>query len=77
MITGDRIKQARELRCLPQMRLAEKIGVKQPTIAKIENGNLKPSDEVLEAISLQTAFQYLFLSKKWGQSSHWAPPVSS
>lgn len=66
MIVGDRIKQAREMRRLLQGQLAEKIGVKQPTVAKLENGSLKPSDQIIEAISLQTGFPVSFFKQEPG-----------
>lgn len=66
MINGDRVKQAREIQRLLQSELATKIGVQQPTIAKIESGSLKPSNEVLEAISLQTGFPVSFFKQETG-----------
>ena len=38
MLSGERVKQARELRGLTQTELADKIGVNQSAIAKIPKG---------------------------------------
>ncbi len=56
MISGERVKQARELRGLTQAQLADRIGKDQSTIAYIEMGSFQPSDEVLGAIAIQTGF---------------------
>ncbi len=59
--TGQRIK---ELRCeceLTQSALADKIGVKQNTVAQYEKGTAKPSLEILVklAVVLQTTTDYI------------------
>jgi Zn-dependent peptidase ImmA (M78 family)/transcriptional regulator with XRE-family HTH domain len=56
MIHGDRVRQAREFRGLTQTELAERVDVRQPTIALIESGLRQPSDGVLSLIALQTGF---------------------
>lgn len=56
MINNERVKQARELRGLTQAELATRIGVSQAAIALIEGARTQPTDEVLEAIALQTGF---------------------
>lgn len=56
MISGERVKQARELREWTQIELAKRLGVNQSTVASIENGRLTPSVELLEAVSLQVGF---------------------
>lgn len=55
-MSGERFRQARELRGLTQAKLAEKVGVNQSTIAGIESGIDEPSQAVLRAISFQTGF---------------------
>jgi Zn-dependent peptidase ImmA (M78 family)/transcriptional regulator with XRE-family HTH domain len=58
---GERIKQARELSGLTQADLAQKIGMRQSTIAQIEAGAYLPSESVLEAIAIHTGFELGFL----------------
>jgi Zn-dependent peptidase ImmA (M78 family)/DNA-binding XRE family transcriptional regulator len=60
MITGERIRQARELRGLTQTELARRLGVSQPAIAYAEAGRSQPSAELLEGIALQTGFPLSF-----------------
>lgn len=60
IISGERVKQARELRGLTQTELADKVGVNQSAIARIENKNLFPSDDVLNRIVIQTGFPKSF-----------------
>lgn len=50
IIIGLRLKH-----CLTQGQLAKKIGTKQPAIARIENGELLPSLEVLQKIASKTS----------------------
>ncbi|MBA3474909.1 MAG: XRE family transcriptional regulator [Rubrobacter sp.] len=64
MINGERVKQGRELRGLTQTELAERIDKDQSTIAYIERGSLQPSDEVLEAIAIQTGFPPSFFRRE-------------
>lgn len=63
MINGDRVRQARELCAFTQTELAERLHVEQPTIARIENGTLKPSQGLIEALALQTGFPPEFFSQ--------------
>lgn len=64
MINGERVKQARELRGLTQTELADRIGKDQSAIARIERNGFQPSDEVLEAIAIQTGFPPSFFRRK-------------
>lgn len=64
MINGERVRQAREMRAWTQTSLAEKVGVSQPYIAQVESGYLQPSQEVLEAIALQTGFPPAFFRQE-------------
>jgi Zn-dependent peptidase ImmA (M78 family)/transcriptional regulator with XRE-family HTH domain len=64
IISGERIKQAREIRGLTQTELAGKVGVNQSAIARIENKNLFPSDDVLNKIIIQTGFPKSFFLNK-------------
>ncbi len=63
-MNGDRVLQAREIRRLTQAELAEKVGVSQPIIARVEQGLLVVSDAVLERIALVTGFPLDFFDKE-------------
>lgn len=63
ILNGERVLQAREIRRLTQAELADKVGVSQPIIARIEQGLMVVSDTVLEKIALQTGFPLDFFSK--------------
>lgn len=63
VILGDRLRQARELRRQTQTQLGDDVGVTQPTIARIENGTLQPSDELADVIALRTGFPKAFFRK--------------
>lgn len=63
MITGDRIKQARELRGLTQTELARHASVSQAAIAHFESGRELPSEGVLQAIAFQTGFPVAFFNR--------------
>lgn len=69
-VNGDRIRQAREIRGYTQQQLAERIGVTQPTIAYLERTLslqlFEPSDEMLQAIALQTGFPLQFFRQESG-----------
>lgn len=58
---GQRIKELRNELEMSQKVLAEKIGIKQNTVAQYESGTAKPSLEVLAklAIVFQTTTDYL------------------
>ena len=62
MFSGKRIRQARELRALTQIELANRIGVTQATIAYIEKGLKQPSPELMTKIAAQTRFPLAFFS---------------
>jgi Zn-dependent peptidase ImmA (M78 family)/transcriptional regulator with XRE-family HTH domain len=65
-VNGLRVKQARELRKLTQTELAEKIGVSQSTIAKMEVNVREWPDAVMEAIAFQTGFSVSFFQQGLG-----------
>jgi Zn-dependent peptidase ImmA (M78 family)/DNA-binding XRE family transcriptional regulator len=69
-INGDRIKQAREIKGYTQADLAERIGKSQSTIAHLERNSkqflLQPSDDIVEAIALQTGFPVGFFYQESG-----------
>ena len=60
MISGERLKFAREFRALTQTELARQIGIAQPTVAQIEGGFKQPSIPVLESLALKTGFPLAF-----------------
>lgn len=60
MISGDRVRQVRELRGYTQTELARRVGVQQSTIAQIESGLLVPSEDTLNGLALQTGFPASF-----------------
>lgn len=62
-MNGERVLQAREIRRLTQAELAEKVGVSQPIIARVEQGLLAVSEAVLERIAIQTGFPIDFFEK--------------
>ncbi len=64
MINSERIKQARELRGLTQIELADRVGATQATIAHIEGNRFQPSDDLVDAIALQTGFPPSFFRQK-------------
>lgn len=63
MINGNRIKQAREIRCMTQTALADNVGVKQSAIAQMEAGRISLSDEILQKIALQIKFPISFFKQ--------------
>jgi Zn-dependent peptidase ImmA (M78 family)/DNA-binding XRE family transcriptional regulator len=63
MISGDRVKQARELRGLTQIELAKRVEVNQSTIAYIESARLTPSRDLLDAIAGVTQFPSAFFEQ--------------
>ena len=56
MISGQRVRQAREFKGWTQFELARRIGIHQSAIAQIEGGRTTPSETVLQGIVLQTGF---------------------
>ncbi len=63
MIFGERLKQVRELNGLTQTELASRLGITQSSVAQFESGRLSPSDDLLDAISLQTRFPPSFFKQ--------------
>lgn len=64
MISGERVRQARECCGLTQAELATRIGVSQPTISDIEAGRLQGSQKTIEKIATVTEFPVAFLEEK-------------
>jgi Zn-dependent peptidase ImmA (M78 family)/transcriptional regulator with XRE-family HTH domain len=60
VITGERIRQARELLSMTQSALAEAMDVSQPAIAQMEAGLIQPSDAALQSLSFATGFPVSF-----------------
>lgn len=65
-ISGDRIRQAREIAGLTQEKLAERAGVDQSRVARWERDLLVPSDEQLQKIALATKFPVSFFRRPIG-----------
>jgi Zn-dependent peptidase ImmA (M78 family)/transcriptional regulator with XRE-family HTH domain len=63
MISGDRVRQIRELRGYTQTELARRVGVRQSAIAQVESGLLVPSEATLHAIALQLGFPLTFFQQ--------------
>lgn len=63
MINGERIKQARELRCITQSEFSNNIRVSQPSIALFENNQITPSKTIMQRISQQTGFPMSFFEQ--------------
>lgn len=57
----NRIKKARQLRSIPQNKLAEKLGITQQAISRYENDTRTPDEETLKEIShiLMVPVEYL------------------
>jgi Zn-dependent peptidase ImmA (M78 family)/DNA-binding XRE family transcriptional regulator len=66
MVNGERVRQIRELLGWTQTAFADRLDVEQATIARIEKGDLKPSESLLEAIALQTGFPPAFFQQPSG-----------
>ena len=60
MISGERIRQARELLAMTQTDLAESLQVSQPAVAQMESGLIQPAQNVLEAVCFATGFPVPF-----------------
>lgn len=65
-VSGDRIRQAREIRGLTQQTLADAVGVDQSTVARWERDLLAVSDTQIEAIALVTSFPASFFRRIGG-----------
>jgi Zn-dependent peptidase ImmA (M78 family)/DNA-binding XRE family transcriptional regulator len=59
-MNGYRLCQARELKKWTQAELAERTGVSQATIARIEQGSLRPSSALSDEIANKTGFPKAF-----------------
>ena len=66
IISGERVKQAREIRGLTQAELARLVGVNQSNIARVENGALAASEALGSSIALHTDFPRLFFEQSSG-----------
>jgi len=55
LISGDRVRQARELKSMTQAALARVVGVSQAAIAQIEAGAFLASEELVAAIAAKTS----------------------
>lgn len=64
MISGERIRQARELSALTQIELAERVGVSQSYIAQVEGGYKQPPEQLVHAIALKTGFPLAFFRQE-------------
>jgi Zn-dependent peptidase ImmA (M78 family)/DNA-binding XRE family transcriptional regulator len=62
MLSGRRIRQARELRRLTQTDLAKKVGVGQSAIAHVESGFKNPSRSLITKIATHTHFPVSFFT---------------
>jgi Zn-dependent peptidase ImmA (M78 family)/DNA-binding XRE family transcriptional regulator len=66
MINGERIRQAREIRGLRQVQLAEGIGVDQSHVSLLEQNARDASERVLHAVALHTGFPVAFFRQPSG-----------
>src|ERR1044071_1168327 len=60
MISGERIRQAREIRGLTQADLGELVGLHQSNIARLEQGIYQPLDPIAQGIAMATGFPIAF-----------------
>src|SRR6266545_199287 len=66
-VSGERIKQAREIAALTQADLAREIGTNQSTITRLESNLIdNPAEIRLEAIALRTGFPLSFFRQDQG-----------
>jgi Zn-dependent peptidase ImmA (M78 family)/transcriptional regulator with XRE-family HTH domain len=63
VISGERVKQARELKAMTQATLAKAVGVSQAAIAQIESGIFLASDDLLHQIAGKTGQPIRFFSQ--------------
>jgi Zn-dependent peptidase ImmA (M78 family)/DNA-binding XRE family transcriptional regulator len=63
MIFGERIKQARELRGLTQIQLAEKLDVSQSFVAQVEGGRSNPPEEFMNKLLFHLGFPLSFFEQ--------------
>ena len=66
MIYSSRIRQAREFLGLTQTDVAQKLGVKQPAVAQMENGLIQPAADTLSSLTFNTGFPPAFFRKAPG-----------
>jgi len=66
MINGLRVKQAREIRKLTQSELADKLGVHQSVIGKMETDVREWPDDLIRRIAIQTGFPVSFFEQGFG-----------
>jgi len=66
MISGDRVRQVREIFGLTQAQLAKAASVEQSHISMIEKGSREASEQVIEAIALRTGFSPAFFKRPSG-----------
>jgi Zn-dependent peptidase ImmA (M78 family)/transcriptional regulator with XRE-family HTH domain len=64
MIFGERVEQAREFRGLTQTELAEAVGLKQVSVARVERGSVQPGDDVVSRIAEYLRFPSIFFAKE-------------
>jgi len=64
MISGDRVRQARELRKLTQHELAEHVDTGQSTIALVESGQFIPNNNLITRLALKLGFPPSFFRQK-------------
>lgn len=66
MINGERVRQAREIRGLTQSELADRVGVNQSNITRLERNAFEPIEGLMDAISLSTHFPPAFFRQQSG-----------
>ena len=64
--SGERIRQAREIRGLTQLELAKLVGIEQSHVSHLEQGLRESSPEVLERIAMATKFSVAFFRQQPG-----------
>lgn len=66
VISGERVRHARELKSMTQKRLADLVGVSQAAIAQIEAGDFIASDDLVSAIAKHTGQPLGFFTQELG-----------
>lgn len=64
IISGERVKQARELKSMTQAALAKSVGVSQAAIAQIESGAFLASSDLIHEIARRTGQPIQFFSQE-------------
>jgi Zn-dependent peptidase ImmA (M78 family)/DNA-binding XRE family transcriptional regulator len=67
MVSGARVRQARELKKLTQQELAEQVDTSQSTIALIEGGQFIPNNLLVARLALKLGFPPSFFRQKQSQ----------